>query len=71
MTSERGFSISEAARELGVSAEWLRIAEKRGVLPPARRHWRNNFRFYTSEDVERLRRLGVGQRKRQIEEDCS
>jgi DNA-binding transcriptional MerR regulator len=46
--------ISEAARELGLSAEWLRQGERRGSLPKARRD-RNGYRFYTPEDVERLR----------------
>ncbi|PLS84952.1 MAG: hypothetical protein CYG60_15195 [Actinobacteria bacterium] len=46
--------ISEAARELGLSAEWLRQGERRGALPKARRD-RNGYRFYTPEDVERLR----------------
>ncbi len=48
------YGISEAARKLGLSAEWLRQGEKRGVLPPARRD-RNGYRYYTPEDVERLR----------------
>jgi DNA-binding transcriptional MerR regulator len=48
------FSVSEAARALGLSAEWLRVGEKRGSLPPARRD-RNGHRYYTLEDIERLR----------------
>jgi DNA-binding transcriptional MerR regulator len=48
------YGISEAARELGLSAEWLRQGEKRGVLPPARRD-RNGYRYYTPEDILRLR----------------
>ena len=48
-------SISEAARELGLSAEWLRQGEKRGSLPPARRD-RNGHRYYTQDDIERLQR---------------
>ena len=48
------FSISEAARELGLSAEWLRQGEKRGALPVARRD-RNGYRYYTAEDIDRLR----------------
>ena len=51
----RLYSISEAARELGLSAEWLRQGEKRGSLPPARRD-RNGYRYYTQEDIERLQR---------------
>ena len=53
-TQPRIYSISEAARKLGLSAEWLRRGEKRGSLPLARRD-RNGYRYYTSEDVERLR----------------
>ncbi len=48
------YSISEAARELRLSAEWLRQGEKRGSLPQARRD-RNGYRYYTLEDIERLR----------------
>ena len=48
------YTISEAARELGLSAEWLRQGEKRGSLPKARRD-RNGYRYYTPEDMERLR----------------
>jgi DNA-binding transcriptional MerR regulator len=48
------FSVSEAARELGLSAEWLRRGEKRGALPPARRS-RRGHRIYTAEDIDRLR----------------
>jgi DNA-binding transcriptional MerR regulator len=50
----RTYSISEAARELGLSAEWLRQGERRGSLPVARRD-RNGYRYYTEEDLERLR----------------
>ncbi len=48
------YSISQAARELGLSAEWLRKGERRGSLPVAKRD-RNGRRFYTREDIERLR----------------
>jgi DNA-binding transcriptional MerR regulator len=48
------YSISEAARERQLSAEWLRVGEKRGSLPPAKRD-RNGNRFYTTQDLERLR----------------
>ena len=50
----RIYTISEAARELGLSAEWLRQGEKRGSLPRAKRD-RNGYRYYTLEDIERLR----------------
>ena len=53
-TQLRTYGISEAARELGLSAEWLRQGEKRGALPPAKRD-RNNHRYYNAGDLERLR----------------
>jgi DNA-binding transcriptional MerR regulator len=53
-TTTRFFSVSEAARELGLSAEWLREGERRGSLPKARRD-RNGYRYYTENDIERLR----------------
>jgi DNA-binding transcriptional MerR regulator len=51
---KRIYGISEAARELGLSAEWLRQGEKRGSLPLARRDY-NGYRYCTLEDIERLR----------------
>ncbi|WP_084362532.1 MerR family transcriptional regulator [Rubrobacter radiotolerans] len=54
--NRRTYRISEAARELGISAEWLRTGEKRGFFPPARRDPKNGHRYYTQEDLERLRR---------------
>jgi DNA-binding transcriptional MerR regulator len=58
-------TISEAADELGVTATWLRFGERLGSLPLARRT-AGGWRYYTSEDIERLRRLGVGRRKRRL-----
>jgi DNA-binding transcriptional MerR regulator len=58
----RIYSISEAARELELSAEWLKIGERRGSLPPARRD-HNGYRYYTEDDIKRLRNrrlLGTG-----------
>ena len=52
------FRVSELARELGVSVDWLREAEKSGKLPKARRDL-NGWRIYTEEDVERLKKLLV------------
>jgi DNA-binding transcriptional MerR regulator len=46
---------SEAARELGISAEWLRKGEMRGFFSPVRRDLRSGHRYYTSPDIERLR----------------
>jgi DNA-binding transcriptional MerR regulator len=55
------YSISEAARELSLSAEWLREGEKRGVLPLACRD-RNGYRYYTQADIERLQNRRLWER---------
>jgi DNA-binding transcriptional MerR regulator len=55
------YRISEAARELGISAEWLRVGEKRDYFPPAFRD-RNGFRYYTEEDIERMRNRSTSRR---------
>jgi DNA-binding transcriptional MerR regulator len=59
------FGISETAAALGVTTSWLRFGERLGSLPRARRT-ESGWRFYTPEDIERLHRLGVGERKRRI-----
>jgi len=53
---EKSFSVSEAARELQCSADWLRQAEKIGKLPQARRNL-NSWRVYTQEDLEQIKQL--------------
>jgi MerR HTH family regulatory protein len=45
---------SEAACELGISAEWLSVGEKRGYFSLALRD-RNGHRYYTQDDIERMR----------------
>jgi DNA-binding transcriptional MerR regulator len=57
------YRISEAARELGISAEWLRVGERRGFFPPALRD-RNGHRYYTEEDIERMRGRSSWQSRR-------
>lgn len=65
-TEQQTLAISAAASELGVTATWLRFGERLGSLPRARRT-EGGHRYYTPEDIERLRRLGVGERKRRTE----
>lgn len=50
-------SVSQVARRLERSAEWLRDAEKRGKIPRAKRDPTNGRRVYTEQDVERLRKI--------------
>jgi DNA-binding transcriptional MerR regulator len=56
------YKISAAARELGISIEWLRAGERRGFFPPAPRD-QNGHRYYTEENLERMRK-DRGERKR-------
>lgn len=65
LKERRTLTISKAADELGVTATWLRFGERLGSLPLARRTT-GGWRYYTPEDIERLRRLGVGERKRRL-----
>lgn len=51
--------VSEVARELGVSEHWLRVAEKAGKIPKARRDL-NGWRLYTQEDIASLKGLLLG-----------
>lgn len=55
---ERVLTVSETARELGVSEGWLRDAEAKGKIPRARRNL-NGWRVYTEEDISRIRELLV------------
>jgi DNA-binding transcriptional MerR regulator len=56
--------ISEAARQLGVTPKHLRLLERGGRIPPARRDF--NGRIYTEFDLALLRSMGVGQRPRKL-----
>ena len=57
------YRISEAARELGISIEWLRKGEARGFFPSALRDG-NGPRYYTEEDMERMRNRPTSSRAR-------
>ena len=59
-------SISQAAEKLGVSISYLRLAERIGTVPDPRRS-AGGHRRYTVEDIKRLKRLGIGGRKRQLQ----
>ncbi len=62
--SESVARISEAAKQLGVSAHHLRMLEWQGRTPPARRDF--NGRIYTEFDIALLSAMGVGQRPRRL-----
>lgn len=63
LKERRTLTVGQAANELGVSPSWLRFGERLGSLPLAQRSV-GGHRRYTPEDIDRLRRLGVGSRKR-------
>jgi DNA-binding transcriptional MerR regulator len=66
LREQHTLTIGQAAYQLGVSPGWLRFGERLGSLPLARRT-PGGHRYYTAEDIARLRRLGVGERKRRLQ----
>jgi len=52
--------ISQVAKELCGSPQYLRILEWKGRIPPARRDF--NGRIYSEFDIALLRSIGVGRR---------
>ena len=50
-----GLKIADVAKILGVHPETLRRYERRGVLPPAKRH-PLGWRVYSAEDIKELQR---------------
>ena len=51
-------TVSETARHLERSADWLRDAEAKGKIPKAKRDL-NGWRVYTEEDVAKIKELLV------------
>ena len=58
------FHIGEAAQRLGCTPKHLRVLEREGRIPPARRDY--NGRVYSDLDIAILRAMGVGQRPRRL-----
>jgi DNA-binding transcriptional MerR regulator len=56
--------IGAASRELGVTPEYLRLLERQGRIPRARRDC--NGRIYGEADLRFLRSLGIGSRPRRL-----
>jgi hypothetical protein len=64
-TKQRGVvHIGGAAEQLGVTPEHLRVLEREGRIPPARRDY--NGRIYSAFDIALLRSMGIGQRPRKL-----
>jgi DNA-binding transcriptional MerR regulator len=60
------FHIGEAARRLGVTPKHLRLLERDGRIPPARRDF--NGRVYSEFDIALLRSMGIGSRPRKLKQ---
>ncbi len=58
MADHEPIRISEAARQLGVSAQYLRLLEAEGKIPAPRRVF--GYRAFSRADVARLKAMGVG-----------
>lgn len=56
--------IGAASRELGVTPEYLRLLERRGRIPLARRD--RNGRVYSEADMRNLKSVGIGSRPRRL-----
>jgi hypothetical protein len=56
--------IAEAASQLGVTPHYLRVLEKQGRIPVARRDL--NGRIYSPGDIVNLRGMGIGRRPRKL-----
>lgn len=54
--------ITAAAQSLGVTPHYLRLMERQGRIPPARRGL--NGRVYSAFDIDLLRAIGVGSGRR-------
>jgi len=64
MNAHEHMHIGEAAQTRWVTATYLRLLEKAGRIPPARRDF--NGRVYSEFDVALLKSLGVGSRPRKL-----
>ncbi|HEY2794081.1 MAG TPA: MerR family transcriptional regulator [Micromonosporaceae bacterium] len=55
----RGLTIGEFGRRTGLSAKALRLYDVSGLLPPAEVDAISGYRRYTSEQIERARRISL------------
>jgi len=56
MTAKR-YNIQEVANMLGIYKGTIKNYEEKGIFPKARRNPINNYREYTPQDVDILRRI--------------
>lgn len=51
------YTIKEIAGMLNISKQTLMNWEKAGKIPAARRDPMNNYRYYTAEDIQKLKKV--------------
>jgi DNA-binding transcriptional MerR regulator len=61
---KRYVRITEAARRLGVTAQYLPVLEWEGIIPLARRDFYG--RVYSGTDIALLKQTGVGNHARRL-----
>ncbi len=54
---EKRYKAGEVAKILGVYKRTLFNWEAEGKIPEAKRDPMNNYRYYTKEDIERLKKI--------------
>lgn len=50
-----GYTTGDLAQEFGVSRDAVRVWERLGRIPPARRWGRAGIRYWSEQDVEAIR----------------
>ncbi len=63
MAKEKTIKIHRVARELGLSIQTIKNYEKAGILPKARRD-EKGWRYYTEEDLIKIKALFSSELKR-------
>lgn len=51
------FTADKVAEELGISKQTLIRYEKKGIFPKARRNQINQWRIYTRDDIDKMKRI--------------
>jgi hypothetical protein len=51
------FTSAQVARILGISVKTLKNRENRGLYPKPTRHPHSYYRYYSTEEVERLKKI--------------
>ena len=64
-TGERVYQRSEVAKEAGVTTQTIRHWEEAGLIPPPVRDEKNNFRYWSEEDLEEIKAFVAENKQKQ------